>query len=177
MDVWYGAAMTPDHARLMARYNAWQNDHLLAAADTLSDDARWDDRGAFFGSIAQTLNHVLWDDAVWLARIMGDASEVARLDRDFPYTEEPRDWAVFRDKRQEVDASLVRWAAMLTDDDLAAGRSFDLGADRVETTVAVMAAQLFNHQTHHRGQVHAMLTAAGAETAPTDLMMMVLGRA
>lgn len=161
----------------MARYNAWQNDHLLTAADTLDDEARWADRGAFFGSIARTLNHLLWDDAVWLARMTGDAAEAANLDKDFPYTETPRDWSLYRAKRQDVDASLTQWAVMLTDDDLAEGRTWQMGGEEVETTVGVMAGQLFNHQTHHRGQVHAMLTGAGVETAPTDLMMMWLGRA
>lgn len=169
--------MTPDHARMMARYNSWQNDRLLAAADTLDDEGRWADHGAFFASIAQTLNHLLWDDAVWLARMTGDADGAAKLDKDFPYTETPRDWSLYRAKRQEVDASLTQWAVMLTDDDLAEGRTWRMGGEPVETTVAVMAAQLFNHQTHHRGQVHAMLTAAGAKTAPTDVMVMCLTEA
>ncbi|WP_299775375.1 DinB family protein [uncultured Tateyamaria sp.] len=56
----------------MARYNAWQNGSLVAAADTLSDGERWQDRGAFFGSIAATFNHLLWDDALWLARFTGE---------------------------------------------------------------------------------------------------------
>ncbi len=51
-----------DYIRTMARYNAWQNQSVFAAADTLDDEARNMDRGAFFKSIHGTLNHLLWGD-------------------------------------------------------------------------------------------------------------------
>ena len=60
------------HLRLMARYNTWQNRSLVTAADGLTSSAGWMDRGAFFGSIAATFNHLLWDDALWLARFGGN---------------------------------------------------------------------------------------------------------
>ena len=58
--------ITPDHARLMARYNEWQNRSLYGAADTLDDAARRLERGAFFRSIQDTLNHLLWGDSIWI---------------------------------------------------------------------------------------------------------------
>ncbi|MEL6914810.1 MAG: DinB family protein [Pseudomonadota bacterium] len=166
--------MTPDHARLLARYNAWQNAHILAAAETLTDAQRWEDRGAFFGSIAQTLNHILWDDAVWLARITGDTGEAERIGAGFPYTDAPRDWAAYRTLRADMDARLTAWAEAVTAEELGVARPWHPGGRRVETPVSVMATQIFNHQTHHRGQVHALLTGLGVETAPTDIMMMWL---
>ena len=62
----------PTYCQMMARYNIWQNQSLIAAADTLSDDQRRLDRGAFFGSIFATLNHLLWADSMWMHRFQGD---------------------------------------------------------------------------------------------------------
>ncbi|MEM6728698.1 MAG: DinB family protein [Pseudomonadota bacterium] len=169
--------MTPDHARLMARYNLWQNAHILTAADTLSDAQRWEDRGAFFGSIARTLNHILWDDAVWLARIEGNAEEAERINARFPYADDPSDWGVYKTLRGEMDDRLTAWAENTTKDALDTRRPWFPGGRETLTQVRVMATQIFNHQTHHRGQVHAILTGFGVETAPTDVMMMWLEEA
>ena len=61
----------PAFVQTMARYNAWQNRSLMAAADGLTDEARKLDRGAFFKSIHGTFNHVLWGDETWLSRLAG----------------------------------------------------------------------------------------------------------
>ena len=63
--------MTSEHARVMARYNRWMNDKLYAVAEKLGDEERKKDRGAFFGSIHRTLNHLLLADRVWLGRFVG----------------------------------------------------------------------------------------------------------
>ncbi|MEM7643163.1 MAG: DinB family protein [Pseudomonadota bacterium] len=159
---------TPDLCRLMARYNAWQNRSLIAAADTLDDAARWRDRGAFFGSIAATLNHLLHDDALWLARFAGDPRPEDRLPTA---VDTPSDWPAYKAARQIRDAEITDWAASLTPDTLTGVLVFHPGggSERVEKSRALCAAHLFNHQTHHRGQVHAMLTAAGVSPGPTDL--------
>ena len=65
--------MTPEHARVMARYNRWMNDKLYAVAEKLTDEERKKDRGAFFGSIHRTLNHLLVADRIWLGRFTGAA--------------------------------------------------------------------------------------------------------
>ena len=65
--------MTPDLARAMARYNRWMNEKLYAVAAKLTDAEYKQDRGAFFGSIHRTLNHVLVGDRVWLGRFTGVA--------------------------------------------------------------------------------------------------------
>ncbi|MEM8848899.1 MAG: DinB family protein [Pseudomonadota bacterium] len=162
---------TPDQCRLMARYNAWQNRSLIVAADGLDDLGRWLDRGAFFGSIAATLNHLLHDDALWLARFAGDPRPEDTLPTD---PAQPTDWAAYKAKRVDRDAQITIWAQALTPADLAGTLAFHPGGGptRVEKPRALCAAHLFNHQTHHRGQVHAMLTAAGARPAPTDLAAM-----
>ncbi|WP_299707548.1 DinB family protein [uncultured Tateyamaria sp.] len=160
-----------EHLRLMARYNAWQNGSLVAAADRLSDAERWQDRGAFFGSIAATFNHVLWDDALWLARFAEDV----RPELSVPVSlEAPRDWGAFKTLRTERDAEILAWAEGLASSDLEGVIAWYPGGEntRVEKPAAVCFAHLFNHQTHHRGQIHGMLTAAGARPEPTDLPML-----
>ena len=164
--------ITLDYARTMARYNRWQNQSLVAAADTLSHDARWADRGTFFGSIAQTLNHILWDDQVWLARMDNDAATAAEIGVRFPYTEQPTDWRDFVQMRRALDDDFVAWTDALNDSDLARPNTWMMGDRQVETTLGFNFAHLVNHQTHHRGQVHGMLTQAGAVPDVTDLQML-----
>ena len=66
-----------EYVRLMARYNSWQNGSLYRAADALSDAARREDRGAFFGSIHGTLSHILWGDRMWMNRFAGTERPVS----------------------------------------------------------------------------------------------------
>ncbi|MDF0602029.1 DinB family protein [Psychromarinibacter sp. C21-152] len=163
--------ITADYARLMARYNRWQNGSLVAAADGLDDGARRADRGAFFGSIQATLNHVLWGDRIWMSRFADwekPAGGIAESPQITP------DWESYKAARLRADADIVDWANGLTDADLAGDLSWysgSLQADMVNP-MALCVAHFFNHQTHHRGQVHAMLTAAGARPEATDLFIM-----
>ena len=60
--------ITPEYARTMAVYNRWQNENLYGTADALSDEVRKQQRGAFFGSIHGTLNHLVWGDQIWMSR-------------------------------------------------------------------------------------------------------------
>ncbi|MCE8525231.1 DinB family protein [Ruegeria pomeroyi] len=160
--------ITGEFCRLMARYNSWQNRSLIRAAEALTDAARWQDRGAFFGSIAATLNHLYWADALILARLMGNERPQDTITHSLT---NPADWQDYRLLRRRRDRQIERWAADLKDAELSGTVVWYQadGATRVTTSRALCAVQLFNHQTHHRGQVHAMLTAAGAKPDVTDL--------
>ncbi|MEL6700420.1 MAG: DinB family protein [Pseudomonadota bacterium] len=161
--------ITPAYCCLMARYSVWQTRSLVAAASTLTDAARWQDRGAIFGSIAQTFNHLLWDDALWIARFGGDPKPETHI---HPSLDAPQDWEAFCAARAERDRQLVDWAETLTNT-TGTLRFHPGGGDAsVEKPLALCMIHLFNHQTHHRGQIHGMLTQAGAEPEPTDLPMM-----
>lgn len=164
--------VTPEFARTMTRYSRWQNSSLMKAANGLSDQERWRDRGAFFKSIAETLNHILWDDRIWLARLRGDDMAAAQLGGCHPYKDSPRDWSDYVRERTALDDELVAWADDLTEEDLAKSTSWIRGSTPVETNFGFNLAHMVNHQTHHRGQVHAMLTKAGADPEPTDLQML-----
>lgn len=159
-------------ARTMARYDRWQNRSLIAAADTLTDAERWQDRGAFFGSIAQTLNHILWDHRVWLARQMGDEAKASEIGTRHPYTNVPHDWADYKRERAALDDEIAAWSDRLTQADLNRSVRWMRGDKLVETNFGFNIVHMFNHATHHRGQVHAILTAAGIDPGSTDLPML-----
>jgi len=163
--------ITAEFCRTMARYNRWQNQSLYTAADTLDGAARGLDRGAFFGSIHGTLSHLLWGDGTWMSRFDGGSKPPGGIP-DSPELYE--DWEQLKADRQAMDARIMAWATPLTDAQVAGDLrwySGALGAD-VERPLALCVAHFFNHQTHHRGQVNAMLTAAGASPADTDLFVM-----
>jgi uncharacterized damage-inducible protein DinB len=160
----------PAFVQTMARYNAWQNQSLIAAADGLDDEARRRDRGAFFKSVHGTFSHILWADEVWLHRLIGTPKPPISGRDSTVYV---ADWDAFKSARKERDDAILAWAQGVDGAWLrgtliwysgAAGR--EMGKPR-----ALAIAHLFNHQTHHRGQIHAMLTAAGAKPGDTDLFL------
>lgn len=165
--------ITPGWCHTMARYNAWQNENIVSAADTLSDAQRREDRGAWFRSIHGTLAHLLWGDLIWMSRF--DAGEqppkvasIAETVALYP------DWAEYKARRAAADRRILDWTSRLEPDDLDGDLSWYSGAMQRDLTKprAACLMHLFNHQTHHRGQVHAMLTAAGARPGDTDLPFM-----
>ena len=160
--------ITPAYCRTMSAYNATMNRRFYAAAATLTDEARRLDRGAFFGSVHATLSHLLWADTGWMARLAGWNPP------GVPLADSPRYVAAFDDlraRRADADARIADWAAELDPARLSGDLTYVSAAAGREFTrpVALLVTHLFNHQTHHRGQVHAMLTAAGATTGATDL--------
>lgn len=162
--------ITPAYCQTMARYNAWQNQSLYRAAAGLSEEAREADRGAFFGSIRATLSHLMWGDLMWMSRFDGGEAPGGSI-ADSPGL---FDWPTLWVMRPKLDARIAGWAWMVTSDELAGDlrwHSFALGRDLAKP-YALCVVHLFNHQTHHRGQVHAMLTATGARPDATDLPFM-----
>lgn len=155
----------------MARYNAWQNDGLGKMIGEMTTDELIKDRGAFFGSIFATLNHLLWGDAIWISRFDGGAGPDPAIKDSVDVTPTPTAWAA---DRVQMDARITLWAQSVTSTDLAGDISWYSGAAQrdmsMPKTLCIM--QLFNHQTHHRGQVHAMLTALGKRPNDTDLPFM-----
>ena len=164
--------ITPAFAATMARYNRWQNESLYREAGRLSDDERRRPRGAFFGSIHGTLNHLYWADSLWLSRF--GAAERPRSASVKASIEEFEHFEELATARAGLDAKIVSWADALSEGTVAGDVTWWSGINQKNVTrpAAVIIAHIFNHQTHHRGQVHAMLTAAGAKPDDTDLIYM-----
>jgi uncharacterized damage-inducible protein DinB len=160
-----------DYALTMARYNCWQNESILAAAGTLSPAEREKERGAFFGSIQKTLSHLLWADTVWLGRFTGAAAPATGIPDSLNLI---GDWQTYVADRKAFDGCILQWAREVAPEWFEGDLSWFSGAlgrdvTKPKTTLVI---QLFNHQTHHRGQIHAMLTAAGAKPEATDVPFM-----
>jgi len=159
------------YVQRMARYNRWQNANLYGVADGLSDAERRRDRGAFFGSIHATLNHLLWADRIWMSRLAGTPSPEGGIPESVSIH---RDWGELRREREAFDATMVDWADGLDAAALAGELRYYSVAIKAELSKPkwLLVTHMFNHQTHHRGQVHCMLTQAGGKPGDTDLPFM-----
>ncbi len=158
--------MTPAHARVMAEYNRWMNERLYALCAEMPDAERKRDRGAFFGSIHRTLNHLIYADSAFLARFKGEAPPYTRPDQEIH-----ADFGTLREARVALDGALLAWVGTLDAGWLLAPvtyRSFVDGALRT-LPAWVLVTHLFNHQTHHRGQITTLLSQAGLDPGVTDL--------
>lgn len=160
--------MTTDWVRLMAAYNAEMNRRLYAAADRLTDAQRREDRGAFFGSVHGTLSHLVWADRMWMHRFDGWPAPQGGIKGS---TALIPDWDALKAGRAEADAAISAWAARLDPAWLGGILTWFSGASGREMMRPrwIVVTHLFNHQTHHRGQVHALLTGFGEKTGDTDL--------
>ncbi len=155
-----------EHLRGMARYNAWANGRLYAAAAELGE-AEWAaDCGLFFRSVQGTLNHLLVTDRIWLRRITGTGETYAALDA-LPY---PRLPALAAERAAEDDRIIA-----LVDGLDGAALSADFAYANMAGTpqrqpLWQALVHLFNHQTHHRGQAHAGLSRLGKAPPGLDLI-------
>jgi uncharacterized damage-inducible protein DinB len=155
-----------EYCQTMAAYNGWLNRRVYAAAAQLPDEARKSDRGAFFRSIHSTLNHILWGDRVWLPRFNGSSYPVGRIGSDLYDS-----FAELHEARSAMDDEIGRWAAQLDSGQLAGTLTWYSGVAQRELSRPrwLCVVQMFNHQTHHRGQVTTLLMQAGIDPGVTDL--------
>ncbi len=155
-----------DSYSLMADYNAWMNRNLYGLAAGLPDEERKRDLGAFFKSLHSTLNHILFADLVFLARFTGSAMPEGEFGSELH-----DDFETLRAEREEVDARILNWIANLDRSGLAEPLTFTSMVDGVTRTLPtwVMVTQMFNHQTHHRGQATALLKQLGVDPGITDI--------
>lgn len=160
------------YVRLMARYNSWQNGQLMPVLESMSKEELSRDRGAFFGSLLATANHLLWGDTLWMSRFDPSvepprvpAGEHARLHATVG------SWAA---DRFRLDGKIRFWSEGLRALDLKNDLTWYSGTLGQEMTLPLETCivHFFNHQTHHRGQIHAMLTAAGQKAPVTDVIFM-----
>jgi uncharacterized damage-inducible protein DinB len=155
------------HAQTMASYNRWMNERLYAHCAELSDEERKQDLGAFFRSVHGTLNHLLLADRLWLGRFTGEGLKIQGLDQEL-YA----DFAELRRERERTDRALTNWVATLSDTQLAAPFTFKSYTNPQPRTLPLWTAvtHLFNHQTHHRGQLTTLLKQLDRDPGVTDLI-------
>ena len=161
-----------------ARYNKWMNEKIYAACAEMTDAERKRDAGCFFRSIHGTLNHLLLTDRVQLGRFAGPGKTVS-LDGDGnPITirsldqELYSDFEILRRERAVTDKMIEEWAEKVSAEWLAGTMRYHAMADGGDWDVPIWVAvtHFFNHQTHHRGQITAMLKQTGRDPGVTDFM-------
>ena len=156
------------HLAMLAAYNAWANERLYAAAAMLPDPDYRADRGAFFKSVHGTLNHILVADRIWMRRFTGSGEAPARLDAILFDA-----FGHLRAARTSEDERILGYVGSLSDEDLAGALRYRTITNPAEIEQPLLPALLhfFNHQTHHRGQVHCLLTGLTGDAPSLDLIL------
>jgi uncharacterized damage-inducible protein DinB len=160
--------MTPAaHYRMFGHYNAWANSRLYAAAARLSNEQYRADRGAFFKSVHGSLNHLLATDRIWMQRFTGEGEAPNRLDAILFETLDE-----LRVARETEDRRIVDFVERLDEARIAGTIKYRRvsSPEQFEQQLAPALAHWFNHQTHHRGQIHALLTGLVGTAPELDLL-------
>ena len=173
--------MTPRIAALMAEYNRWMNERTYEAAAGLDAATLAADKGAFFGSILGTLNHIAVADTIWLHRFSRHEASFSSLRAlsGFPQPSSltqclAPDLLGLRDYRCALDALIERWVAELTPEHLAANITYgNMAGVSSSRSFSALLQHFFNHQTHHRGQVSTLLFQSGVDVGVTDLLAVI----
>ncbi len=159
------------HFVMMADYNTWANARLYGMAGRLSDEQYQRDVGAYFKSLHGTLNHLLVADLIWMHRLTGVGGFPQRLDAIVC-----EDFSSLHAARQQMDERIIAYVGSLSDEQLEQSWSYrTLNGAHHEQRRHETLAHLFNHQTHHRGQAHAILTSLGVRE-PDSLDLLVMQR-
>jgi len=170
-----------DHIRLLAHYNQEMNINLYKAASTLPEEEIKRDVNAYFSSILGTLNHLLVGDILWLRRLAEHPVRHVSLN-PIRATEAPvsLDQKLFNNlnllwnERQIVDAAIVNWCAELTEQDLEHPLEYhSMAGKAARKNTGSLILNLFNHHTHHRGQVTTLLSQQGVDVGVTDLLVFI----
>ena len=152
---------------MLAGYNAWANGRVYDAAAQLSDSAYRADRGAFFKSMHGTLNHLLVADRLWMRRFTREGDAPSRLDAILF-----EEFLELRAARDAEDKRITAYVDALTEERIAAAFRYSTITNprEIEQPLGPALTHFFNHQTHHRGQAHAILTGLGREGPVLDLL-------
>jgi uncharacterized damage-inducible protein DinB len=156
------------HFMMFAAYNQWANNRIYDAAAELVDEEFNRDVGAFFGSMMGTLNHLLTADRIWMKRFTGEGDAPTTLDAVLH-----RALPVLRMAREAEDKRIIDWVSGLSDKALTGRFTYMTVSDMrtVSQRLAPALDHVFNHQTHHRGQAHTILTILGRPSLGLDLML------
>ena len=158
---------------MFAAYNAWANRRLYDAASKVPDGDYRAPRGAFFSSLHGTLNHLLVADRIWMHRFTGTGPYPNQLDAILCEEFDP-----LREARAAEDARIGTYVEGLSDADIAGTMTYRTIVNPQDITQprAAALAHFFNHQTHHRGQAHCLVTTIAGNAAMPSLDMIIFQR-
>ena len=181
--------MMKPHFALMANYNAVMNQKICDAIASLAEDVLWQDNKAFFGSILGTLNHLMVGDLIWLRRFNNHPNhshnkKANRFKALEPLANFPLPTALtqalYRTKedfirnRQALDQIIIQFIDEAIESDYSTTLTYTNTKDTVFTkSFSMLLQHLFNHQTHHRGQVTTLLNQIDIDIGETDLLMLI----
>ena len=156
-----------ENFQMFASYNGWANYRVYMAASKLSDDEYRKDCGVFFKSMHGTLNHILVADLIWMGRFEGVSGAPTKLDATLY-----KDLSSLLEARRELDNRIIGWTNELTDDQIAGDFTYMPITEPAEVTAPLgpCVAHFFNHQTHHRGHAHAILTQLTGDAPSLDMV-------
>lgn len=172
---------SPADFQLMAQYNQWMNQKVYEAAGQLSDECLNEHKGAFFGSVLGTLNHILVADIIWLKRFNQHTFELPALGA-LDTLPDPAGlstilYTVFDElklAREDLDVVITAFTSQLTEQVLAAPLAYyNTKGEPYTKQLGHLLMHFFNHQTHHRGQVTTLLNQAGVDVGVTDLLALL----
>ncbi|MDX2240665.1 MAG: DinB family protein [Leptolyngbyaceae cyanobacterium bins.302] len=157
------------HYELMAEYSQWMNQKLYALCVEIPDETRKQDLGAFFKSIHGTLNHILFGDRAWMGRFINQPF-AAKIGEEL-YS----DFEELHQERIKTDLHILKWSKTLTNEWLNQPFTYMSGIDQKTRTLPtwILVTHMFNHQTHHRGQLTTLLNQLGYDPGVTDIPWML----
>lgn len=169
------------HFELLACYNQSMNEQIYHAATVLDAEQLNKDLGAFFGSICCTLNHILVGDIIWLKRFSEHPAGFASLEaiRVLPSPTALSevlfsDFTELHRVRMAVDTIIQSFALEAREEDFSAALAYsNTKGEAFVKPFGLLVQHLFNHQTHHRGQVSTLLSQSGIDIGVTDLLMLI----
>ena len=170
-----------DNLQLMSRYNQHMNQKIVRVASQLSESEIKCDRGAFFGSILGSLNHIYVADIIWLRRFAAHPrqySSLRQLSELSSYTDlrqtVAEDLNSMAKVRKKLDLTIINWCKEIAPQDLEINLQYqNTKGNSFNKNFGQLVHHFFNHQTHHRGQISTLLSQQGLNLGVTDLLEII----
>ena len=157
------------HFERMARYNRWANRRLYGAVAQIEPEEFTAPRSGFFPSIAKTLNHLVVTDRIWMGRFTNKLSDHKSLD-EAPYD----DLSALTAAREAEDQRIIAFFKQLPQSQIESALDYrNMAGEAKSSEMLPLLAHFFNHQTHHRGQAHGMLSSTRVAPPALDMVYFI----
>ena len=155
-----------NYFELMAQYNQWVDSKIHDVCLGIPDELRKKHMGAFFKSIHSTLNHIYYGDLAWLVRLCENTFTPRQIDVDLY-----EDFNELKEVQEKMESDIIDWVNSLAPEKLNQTFDYVSNVNNFSRTLPiwVLANHMFNHQTHHRGQVTTLMKQLGHEPGITDI--------